>query len=218
MKKLKITLEILAPIEVPKFPIHLDGLLFWSIIDHSEFSESQAIDYLDSILDKENGIYKTSALIYTRSLKHPLTACETNHPTTVNWNEFSLPLSKKVGTIVTKTGYYRKKMTSRNALSVAFVEFYAVGDANKIRHLLELAGFIGLSNKQGYGEIGEIIIEEIENDYSFFLKDGSIARNLPVSMLPEGFKGLKQQLPLKPPYRSAERHLAALPEFTVITY
>lgn len=218
MKKLKITLEILAPIEVPKFPIHLDGLLFWSIIDHSDFSESQALDYLDTILDKDNGIYRTSALIYTRSLKHPLTACETNHPTTVNWNEFSLPLSKKVGTIVTKTGYYRKKMTSRNALSVAFVEFYAVGDANKIRHLLELAGFIGLSNKQGYGEIGEIIIEEIENDYSFFLKDGSIARNLPVSMLPEGYQGLKQQLPLNPPYRSAVRHLAALPEFTVITY
>ncbi|EOZ8645471.1 hypothetical protein ACQWTT_001222 [Acinetobacter baumannii] len=218
MNNLKITLEILAPIEVPKFPIHLDGLLFWSIIDHTDFTEDQALAYLDTVLAKENGIYKSSALIYTKSLKCPLTACETNHPTTINWNEFSLPLAKKVGSIVTKAGYYRKKMTSRNSLSVGFVEFYAVGDSKRIKHLLELAGFIGLSNKQGFGEIGEIIIEEIENDYSFYLEDGSIARNLPVSMLPEGFNGMQQLLPLKPPYRSAEKHLAAFPEFKVITY
>lgn len=218
MTNLKLTLEILTPIEVPKYPIHLDGLLYWSIIDHTDYTEGQALEYLDTVLAKENGIYKASQLIYTRSSTQPLLACETTHPTTINWFEFSLPLAKKVGTITTKSGHYRKKMTTRNALAVGLVEFYAVGDPEKIQHLLELAGFIGLSNKQGFGEIGEITIEEIEQDYSFFLEDGSIARNLPITMLSDEYIGMKQLLPIAPPYSTSPKHLSVLPEFTVITY
>lgn len=218
MKNLKIKLEILSPIETPNYPVHLDGLLFWSIIDHSNYSQEQALAFLDDVLAKEDGIYKASAMIYTRSHTHPLTACETTHPTSINWFEFSLPLSKKVGTIVTKSGYFRKKMTTRNAIAVGYVEFYAIGNPDKIRHLLELAAFIGLSNKQGFGEIGDISIEEIENDYTFFLSDGTVARSLPVSKLPDDYTGIKKLLPIVPPYSTSPKQLAALPEFKVITY
>lgn len=218
MKNLRIRVQVLTPIEIPNYPIHLDGLLYWSIIDHTDWDKDTALSYLDSAIAKQNGIYKASAMIFTRSVDTPLIACETAHPTTINWNEFGLLLSKKIGTIITKTGYYRKRMTKRNAISVGYIEFYAVGDSYKIQHLLELAGFIGLSNKQGFGEIGEILIEEIAQDHSFFFENGLVARNLPIEMLPSDYKGVQQLLPTTPPYSTTRKILSVFPEFTVITY
>lgn len=202
MKSLQIVLKIRSTIEVPKFPVHLDGLLFWALYELGEDTEK-----LKEILKQTEGIYHASAMRYIRSPIMPITTAPVVNVTTSKWPDFPYPLfqkvvsanglikTKAVSRIVFKTGPYRRKISVRNGVSVGEVEFHAVGDAKKIKWLLDSLGFIGLSNRKGYGEIEEIIINEIDEDHSWFDENGYLARILPVEkMLQSDISGYVQQL------------------------
>lgn len=227
MKPISILLTIVSPIELPKFPIHLDGLLYWAL---NELGMDKS--KLDEILKQTDGIYHASSLRHIRTPTTPVVTTSNAHVTTSEWPEFEGELMervtskkgvtklKEVKKIVFKTGSYRRRISIQNGLKVAEVEFHAVGDAQKIHWLLDSLGFIGLANKRGFGEIGSIAISEIEQDLSWFDEDGKLARILPVTHLKaEADRYLQQSCRIKPNYADATNPLvmSCIPDFRLKT-
>ena len=59
------------------------------------------------------------------------------------------------------------------------IYFYGHGDIDSMLELMGLLVGIGRRAKQGNGQIGEFWADEIDDDYSIVLKDGSPARYVP---------------------------------------
>lgn len=208
MKSLEIRIELATAIEMPKYPIHLDGLLYWALGGN--------LSMLNEVLEKEGDVYKASSMCLVKSVHSPITYCEIFHPTQTHWLDWQYPVIKKGKSldIEVKGGPYRKRMTSKEGIVVPEVLFHATGNAEKIRYLLESLGFIGLSNNQGYGEITNIQISEIEKDFSFFDEAGKLARILPIGMVKEsGY--LIDTARYKPPYIASELARCAIPNLRV---
>lgn len=217
MKSLHIVLEILSPIELPKYPIGLDGLLYWAVKDNSDATDEQVLEYLDQVLSKKDGIYQASSMRCIRNAEAPLIEKMISHPTRTHWSEWPFPLKDKKKQVTTKGGPHRRRMTSKNGISVGHVDFHAVGDAEKIHYMLDILGFIGTSNNQGFGEIGQIEITTIEDDFSFFDENKLLARVLPMSMMTGQRQYFQTINSFKPPYNSSPRELCAIPDFRVLT-
>lgn len=218
MTPIRIIVEVLSPIELPKYPIHLDGLLFWALKDESDITDEEALIKLDSILAKDGDIYKASSMRFIRSVDLPIVDKEIAHPTRTHWNEWKFTVVEKSKTITTKGGPFRKRMTIKAGISAGFVEFNAVGDAMKIQYLLDSLGFIGLSNRQGFGEIGEIQVDEINEDYSFYDENGELARVLPIAVAKQycgEYLSIKNSY--QPPYKTSARVDCLVPNFRVLT-
>ena len=215
MKPLHISLQILSPVLLPKYPIHLDALLYAALKDNSDMDDESVLKIIDGVLDKQNGVYKSSAMRYLKSNHFPLLATQWSFATRTHWEDWEYSPNEKVKSVVTKGGPFRKRVTTYNALKAHAVDFFAVGNSKEIQYLLSCLGFIGLENNQGFGEIGEITITEIDEDFSFIDDAGELARCLPIDMVPEDIKNTVSQLnnSVKPPYHSPERILACLPNF-----
>lgn len=210
MKNLHIVLELNTPIELPKYPISLDGLLYWAIVLNGG-DES----LLDVVLAKKDDIYLASALRFVRAPYLCFEAMETAHPICQNWPDFPFKTDKKA--VCEKGGPYRRKMTSRLGILAKQIDFHAVGNAEKIEYLLKILGFIGLSNNQGFGEIVSVTATEIDDDYSWFDEQGELARVLPVKYVEQESKYLKDVSSYKPNYATSERVACCLPNFRQIT-
>lgn len=217
MKTLHISVEVLSPLLMPKYPIHLDALLYAALKDNSDMEDGEVIEILDRILGKQDGVYKSSAMRFLKTNNFPLVSFERSFATRTHWEDWEYSENEKSKNVVTKGGGFRKRVTTYNAIQAYAVDFYAVGEANKIEYLLKCLGFIGLQNNQGFGEIGNITISEIKNDYSFIDDQGELARCLPINLVPEELKLLNMQLKnsIKPPYQSSERVLTCIPNFRV---
>lgn len=166
MQNLCITLHIDTPIIMGKYPLNLDGLLYWSAYEGHQENESLALEVLSKALDSQEGVFKSSDLIFLQTNEYSITQKEAVFTTNFNWAEHSYPLKKK--RIMEAGGPYRSRMTTYNAIGCLAVRFYARGHADLIRFLLETAGFVGRGNNQGYGEISQIVIDEIEEDLSWW--------------------------------------------------
>lgn len=94
------------------------------------------------------------------------------------------------------------------------VIFYARGDKEEIERLLKNNIFyVGKKGSQGYGRIREIIVEEIEQDWSI-LKEGKLIRPIPAKYCKElNLEGFDfQRLPIIPPYwRKDHNELCVMP-------
>lgn len=215
MKALHISLEILSPILVPKYPIHLDALLYAALKDNSDMDDESILKILDQVLGKHEGIYKASAMRYLKNNHFPLIAKNWSFATRTHWEDWEYSPNLKTKNVITKGGPYRKRVTTYNGIQAHAVDFFAVGKEKEIYYLLKCLGFIGLNNSQGFGEIGEISINEIDQDLSFIDDDGELARCLPINMIPENIKPSVMQFnnSVKPPYKSSDRLLAGIPNF-----
>lgn len=215
MKNLHISVEILSPILMPKYPIHLDALLYAALKDNSDMDDDAVLEILDRVLDKQDGVYKASAMRFLKSNHSPITDMEWTFATRTHWEEWEFSTKEKSKTIVTKGGGFRKRVTSHNGILTHAVDFFAVGEPQHIHYLLKCLGFIGLNNNQGFGEIGEIDILEINQDFSFIDEQDELARCLPINMVPEEIQNTVMQITnsFKPPYKSSERLLTCIPNF-----
>lgn len=166
MKNLCITLHIKTPIITGKYPLNLDGLLYWSAYEGSAENEVKALEIVNRALASDQGVFKSSDMIFIQTPQHSITQQEAAFSTNFNWREHRFPTKKK--SILELGGPYRARLTTYDAIGCCAVRFYAVGDADIIRFLIESAGFIGRGNNQGWGEIGEIVIEEIAQDNSWY--------------------------------------------------
>lgn len=184
MKNLSITLHLQSPLIPGKYPLNLDGLLYWAAYEGHKESDTAAQEVLLKALDSEGGVFKSSDMIYLQTPQGAINQTEAVFPTTMKWREFKYPLGKK--SIMELGGPYRSRLTSYTAIEVEAVRFYAVGDANLIHYLLDSAGFIGRGNNQGHGEIVEIVIEEVDHDMSWYVLDDNdgavLQRCLPTSV------------------------------------
>lgn len=215
MKTLHISVELQSPIVMPKYPIHLDALLYDSIKDNSDLDHESIIHTLDTILAKENGIYKASALRFLKSNHFPITTFEWALATRTHWEDWQFSEHEKAKNIITKGGGFRKRVTTYNAILTKFVDFHATGNADQIKHLLSMLSFIGRLNNQGFGEISNIHIETIEGDYSFFDEEGELARCLPIDLVAADQRAQYLQITnsVRPPYQHSERVPSLLPSF-----
>lgn len=215
MKKLHISVELQSPIALPKYPIHLDALLFEAIKDNSDMDFASITCILDTILAKEDGVYKASAMRFVKSNHFPLKTFEWALATRTHWEDWQFSQHEKSKNIITKGGGFRKRVTTYNVILTKYVDFHATGNIAQIKYLLEALGFIGRLNNQGFGEIANIQIEEIEADYSFFDEQGDLARCLPVSLVNDEQKNKNIQVKnsITPPYQHSERVLSILPSF-----
>lgn len=219
-KPLHILLEIGSPIEMPQYPIHLDSLLYWAIKDNCDDDNVSVLARLDQILDKAHGIYKASSMRFVRSVSQGLIVKDINHPTRTHWSDWEIQLSKKASRVTTKTGGFRKRLTIKNGVLCERVEFFAVGDAAKIRYLLEVVGFIGTSNRQGFGEIININIEEVDVDQSWYSVDRELMRILPSTLFSPAYADQSYRLSMAafaPPYHQSGQQACVFPNFLITT-
>lgn len=215
MKPLHIAVELLSPVVMPKYPIHLDALLYECIKDNSDLDQQSITKLLDTILSKKDGVYQASAMRFLKSNHNPIKSFEWALATRTHWQDWQFSEHEKAKNIITKGGGFRKRVTTYNALLVKTVDFHAVGNPKHIKQLLETIGFIGLLNNQGFGEIADIHIEVVADDYSFFDEDGNLARCLPVELvdLNQRDEYLEVINSVKPPYKFSERVPSLLPSF-----
>lgn len=218
MKPLKISLEISSPILVPKYPVHLDALLYSSLQLNTNFSDEEILNELNKILESEDGIFKASAMRYLRTKEQSVVTGEWSLVTRTHWTEWPYSSHEREKSIIVKGGGFRKRVTTYNSIITPAVEFHAVGDPQKIKYLLENLGFIGLNNSQGFGEITRIDIED-DSDFSFFDEDGQLARCLPVHMVSQNklSEYLRLKNSVKPPYKTSERVDSVIPNFRLKT-
>lgn len=215
MKNLCITLHIKTPIIPGKYPLNLDGLLYWSAFEGNGEDQEKALNILNRALASEHGVYKSSDMSYVHTPQNGLSQQEVSFSTNFNWREYQHSLNKK--SIMEGGGPYRARLTKYTAISSQAVRFYAVGDKDLIHFLIDSAGFIGRGNNQGHGEISEIVIEETDKDYSWFREADDnlviLERCLPANVA-DNIDDLKPYLKNQnlllvrtaPPYTSSKEH------------
>ena len=214
MKNLCITLHIKTPIIPGKYPLNLDGLLYWAAFEDCGEDEQEALKIVDRALGSALGVYKSSNMIYLHTPQQGLTQHEAVFSTNFNWREHPYPTKKK--SIMELGGPYRSRLTTYDSIGCQAVRFYAVGEPDLIRFLIDSAGFVGRGNNQGHGEISDIIIDEIDNDWSWYKAEENNAivtlqRSLPVHVA-EQLDVLKNTLDpadqtlvrTKPPYTASK--------------
>lgn len=217
MKNLCITLHIKTPIIPGKYPLNLDGLLYWAAFEGCGEDEQKALEIVDRALESDLGVYKSSDMIYLHTPQQGLTQGEAVFSTNFDWREYQHPTKRK--SVMELGGPYRARLTTYASISCQAVRFYAVGDADLIRFLIDSAGFIGRGNNQGHGEISEILIDEIGDDWSWHKSEDNstvvmLQRSLPVNVS-EGIDALKGVLNpadqtlirTKPPYTTSKEEL-----------
>lgn len=160
-----------SPMQVPRFPIMLDGLVYYMVQDLHGFDETQAssqqiLAIVDDLLAKDQGIYKASSGILVRTSTQAITSGVAVHPTVMNWEDYNYRLPARK-TLVTKSGPYRSRMGKYNTISLNAIRFYGVGDTDKLQFYLSSAFGLGKSVPQGYGEVGEMVLRPIQDDFSW---------------------------------------------------
>jgi len=176
-----------TPMQTTPYPIMLDGLLFYTIeqLHRIEDDKDRVLKILDTLLDTDEGIYKASSGILVRNEVQSITTGMASHPTCLDWEDYPFAYQKRT-VLITKGGKYRKRLTKYATIAPLAVRFYGVGDIEQLRFYLESVFGLGRSYSQGYGEVGSLIINPIDQDQSW-LGDvtgvKTLHRHLPVSLV-----------------------------------
>jgi len=90
-----------------------------------------------------------------------------------------IDFSGRRGVIITGRGAYKGYRTPIFYRSALYVEWYCVGDAERIRYLLSTVSHIGKKTVQGWGRVAKWEVEAIEKDKSIW--DGNrLMRGIPI--------------------------------------
>jgi CRISPR type IV-associated protein Csf3 len=89
-----------------------------------------------------------------------------------------IDFSGKRGVVHTSRGTYKGYRTPIFYRSALYVEWYCVGEAERIRYLLSTVSHIGKKTVQGWGRVIRWDIDEISEDWSVW-KDGRLMRGIP---------------------------------------
>lgn len=212
MKPLEIQIATHTPVELGPYPLHLDGLLFWTLYAHTD-DAGQALAMLEGMLSRQHGVFQASAMAFARTPLEPVTLRQTVHPTCFDWSEWDLPTDRK--SIMELGGPFRSRMTKYQAWAAPALIFHAVGDAKAIERVLRATPGIGTNSNKGSGEIRAVSVREVATDHSWFFQ-GELARTLPVELFPDG-PGLPMQARITPPYNVGKTVSCFVPDFRVIT-
>ena len=98
----------------------------------------------------------------------------------------------KRGKVLTTSSTYKAYRMPLNIILTPEVVWYAVGDWEAVKALLEEIPSLGKKTSQGFGQVIQWSVEDIEQDWSVW-RDGALMRNLPD---PEG----DSEWGIRPPY------------------
>lgn len=211
-KNLKITFKMASPIAAIH-PLQLDGILVAACTkeqlgdDYKNGlnkcpSEEEINELLSPILDMKYGVYCASWGFgrYREFVGSWAKRWDSKNDDIVKFAE------KKRQRIDIGCGTFKNYHMPIIIKSYPEITFYARGDIEKIQYFLQkYIHFVGKKSAQGYGEIREMIFEEIESDLSV-LSDFTPMRNIPVSQIEDIEKFLETgkvqfaNMPIFPPY------------------
>ncbi|NUU96747.1 hypothetical protein [Marinitoga sp. 1138] len=180
----KITIKLGSPICLT-FPfLHLDGIVaYLDAIDKFgqklfEFSRMEYLPELERPLPfKKTGmVYNASAAIFLPEAEMRFIRIYKRFE-----DKYSDVLKKKKLRI--GSGFFRSFAIAEPYIPATHVIFYGNGNVKRIKYLFENY-LIGIGNdiRIGFGAIRDIIIENINNDYSL-IKNGMAMRTIPIKML-----------------------------------
>lgn len=209
-KNMKITIHLASPVAVSGY-LYLDGILAAAVMKEKlkdEYfdkkpNESELIE-IELPLDKKYGVWCASVGFGdNREFVTSWTKrWENKYDDIIKFNE------KAKMRVDIATGYFKNYHMPLIIKSYKQIIFYCRGNIAEVRRLLTTyITHIGKKASQGYGEIANITVEEIEEDYSLF-KDGMPTRPIPVKQYHEYMEycmqnGLQcniQLHPANPPY------------------
>lgn len=202
---LKISISVLPPIYINSPWLHFDSILTYLCIREAldelfyylPTEHIMDISQLKIPLKKTEDIYHSSVGIYSDNLR---IYCDKLYKRFTDKQTNKLTKKQQKGKIKINQGHFKDFMINMPMLITDNITFYANGDKNEIKRLLSNLTHLGKKTSIGSGQINNIKIKEIPEDYSFF-KDNNIMRPIPVKIkLPiiEGMRFEKQ--PYKPPY------------------
>lgn len=207
MKPFELQLELLSPVILPTYPVHLDGLLWWALTSHLPEDEIPAA--LDSLLAQEDGVYKASAMAFLATPAQTLTAATVSYVDCHRWEQDNLLNGTGKKSFQLKGGPFMRRLREWQAHSAPAVHFAAVGDAEAIVTLLRhtIMG-VGRNYRHGAGRIGRIAWQPLNEDQSWFDAGGSLQRTLPAHL---GDQALALPAACRPPYHQTEHQPCVVP-------
>lgn len=179
MISFEIQMELLSPVILPAFPMHLDGLCWWAL--HQHVSEDKIEGALENMLARdEQGVFKASALKFVVSPTKTLTKHTESYSDCWRWEQSGLITMGRKAKIVTGGGPYRRRMQDWHSVHADMVSFTGEGHPAAIVDLIShsILG-IGLNYRRGAGRLGAITWRELEAPFSMFDATGAPVRSLP---------------------------------------
>lgn len=215
MKPLKISMllstPIVFPVKVKPYPLMFDSILVRLVARRNgRYDYDSNIDlYAPGENDKvplaacgnKQKFYMASAIEIPKEAAPMHTSV--NIIKRVNWveeNGFESLASWNVRAISTGTGINRNYREVAPAILTPLVNFYCVGDNEKIEDLLSDLTCIGSKVSIGMGRIVKTSVSVISKDLSLIDANGYPARPIPVSEHSGGEKWLKDYCSYKSPY------------------
>lgn len=212
-KNLKIIMKM-GSLIAAVHPLHLDSILSAAkakeLLGEEYYSGENIVgtkemidEMLSSILDKKYGVYCASCGIgeYREFVGSWSKRWDSKNDDIVNFEG-------KTERIDIGAGHYKNYHMPLILKSYKEIIFYARGDKKEIERLLNTyIHYIGKKASQGYGKIRDIVIEEIEKDYSI-IKNDKLMRPVPVKYAGDIIEALirnqkhiyKNKYPEYPPY------------------
>lgn len=116
------------------------------------------------------------------------------------------------GVVNTSSGTYKGYRVPVYYRSAMWVEWYCVGDKERIEYLLSTVTHIGKKSAQGWGRVIAWEVEQIDEDYSIW-RDGQLMRGIPVYHWPRELGApRKASYGVRPPYwLSSNQTILAMP-------
>ena len=159
----QIKVIVASPIILEGEKIRLDQLLL-SVDEHP-------------LLEKTDDLYHASQSIVNK-VKHSgffIVSDDINPP--------SLPCQpKKDISIDTGSGVWQAYKRKIRYHIIDELVFYARGDAEYLAETIRNIGFLGAYTSIGFGEIAEVSVTQMEEDYSFINEERRLMRSIPVGV------------------------------------
>jgi CRISPR type IV-associated protein Csf3 len=183
---LRVDVRIIPPFYTTSPWIFFDGIVsylcmrdvlgesFWSLpSDHVVNLEN-----LDIPLEHTKDVYHASVGI----LDNPVLKKTTVFKRFTDYEVNTLDDSVNKGRLRTNSGYYKDAMINLPAVVTDNITFYCKGDKQELTRLLKHLQYVGKKTAYGGGEVKDISITSINEDYSF-LKEGKVMRPIPVGVI-----------------------------------
>ena len=183
-QRFKVTLDLVTPFFMGHV-LTLDGLLSAAIYKKTEKYGADAIPMIP--LEMEEGIFKGSSMFCHPLYRHQslgrVMALRGRNDLDVSIFSPNGRGGKNYTYIDQKRNEYKATITEYPGIFSKEVYFWGVGDMKSVEFLLSnfIIG-IGKRSNAGAGEIAQVHVEEIDDDYSWITRNGHPARPLPIEL------------------------------------
>jgi hypothetical protein len=206
-ESLEVHIKLASPVVFGRFPLQLDSLIFWALEPYFDDSKS-AVDAMKSVLKMTDDVFHASQAISDSEFKKELQGRSRNNSI---FNNLCVP----VKITNTKVRLNLNTISLFTAFHITNIKFYCVGKKDLIKTLLNQLNGIGCFSASGYGQIKNIEINNISEDFSF-VHDNKLNKILPVAFIDKHEIDISRDLVMmraryKPPYTNSKTENCLIP-------